>query len=266
MRWYLFFLPILCSSLEVQPWLSDCLEFHFTGSYSYSWFHKVQNGKPQLKHPFHANVFYLGLDFSPTPEWSGDVDVQFADTSQEKFNFRTAALQARYLWLDDIVGEPVSLTTGASFRFTNGVSLRDISCPSHANCDGEINLAMGKEFDFTDCFAMRLWGFGALGQANRGSPWVRGIVAIETNYDCQHKLAVLALMSHGFGRHVRVLVDDFHGYAKIREKSIDLLFRYGYGLGVWGTMRFEYQYRVLAKSCPANVNTVILSYLVPFSF
>jgi hypothetical protein len=267
MRKLLFLLlPLMGSALEVQPWFGDCLEFHFLGSYAYSFFDKVENGKPQLEHTFQSNVAYLGLDFSPTPEWSIDTDIQLADTTQQKFNFRTIALQGRYLWLDDIIGDRVSLATGASARFTNTDSLRDVSCPSHANFDFELNFSMGKEFDVSECWAWRFWGFGALGHANKGSPWVRAILALETNYDDQHKVAFLAEGSNGYGRHSTVLIDDFDGYAKIRQKSIDIGVRYGYRIGVWGTLRFSYMRRVLAKSCPEQVNDFIFSYLLPFSF
>jgi hypothetical protein len=267
MRKFLFLLlPLLGTSLEVQPWFGDCLEFHFLGGYSYSFFKKVENGEPQLQDTFQSNLGYLGLDFSPTPEWSIDTDIQLAETTQEEFNFRSMALQGRYLWLDDIIGDKISLATGGSVRFTNSASLHDVSCPSHANFDFELNFAFGKEFDFSHSWAWRFWGFGALGHANRGSPWVRGILALETNYDDQHKFALLALGSNGYGGHRVVLIDDFNGYAKIRQKSIDLAFRYGYRLGVWGTLRFEYMRRVLAKSCPEQVNSFIFSYLLPFSF
>lgn len=267
MRKFLFLLfPLMASALEVQPWFGDCLEFHFLGSYAYSFFEKVQNGTPQLRSTFQSNVGYVGLDFSPTPEWSIDTDIQVADTTQEKFNFRSVALQARYLWLDDIVGDRVSLATGGNARFTNSASLHDVSCPYHANFDFELNFSIGKEFDVSDSWAWRVWGFGAVGHANRGSPWVRGIVALETNYDDQHKLGFYADGSNGYGRHTHVLIDDFNGYAKIRQKSIDLGVRYGYRIGVYGTLRFEYVRRVLAKSCPEQVNSFIFSYLLPFSF
>lgn len=267
MRKFLFLLiPLLGGALEVQPWFGDCLEFHFLGSYTYSFFNRVQNGVPQLTHTFQSNVGYMGLDFSPTPEWSIDTDLQIADTTKENFNFRSFALQARYLWLDDIIGDRVSFATGGNARFTNTASLRDVSCPYHANFDFELNFSIGKEFDVSDCWAWRIWGFGAVGHANRGSPWVRAIVAIETNYDDQHKFAFLAEGSNGYGRHTTVLIDDFNGYAKIRQKSIDLGFRYGYRVGVYGTLRCEYVRRVLAKSCPAQVNSFVFSYLLPFSF
>ncbi|PIS03047.1 MAG: hypothetical protein COT85_03190 [Chlamydiae bacterium CG10_big_fil_rev_8_21_14_0_10_42_34] len=265
-KWLFALIPLLGSALEVQPWFGDCLEFHFLGSYAYSYFDKVQKGTPQLTSTFQSNVVSLGLDFSPTPEWSVDGDFQVADTTQENFNFRSIALQARYLWLDDIIGDKISLATGGNARFTNTDSLHDVSCPSHANFDFEFNVSLGKEFDASDAWAWRLWGFGAVGHGNRGSPWVRGIVAIETNYDDQHKLAFFAEGSNGYGRHTTVLINDFNGYAKIRQKSIDIGARYGYRIGVWGTLRFEYMRRVLAKSCPQEVNSFIFSYLLPFSF
>ena len=262
----LLLFPFFCGALEMQPWFGDVYEFHFLGTYSYSRFNKVQNGFPQLTSPFQANVVYLGLDFSPSPEWSLDTDLQFADTTQQSFNFRTAAIQARYLWLDDIVGDRVSLTTGANMRITNTSSLEDVSCPSYGNVDFEVNFSIGREFDASDYWRFRLWGFGAVGHANRGSPWVRATLAIETNYDDAHKFAFYAYGTNAYGRHTQVDINDFHGYARIREKSIDLCFRYGYRIGVWGTLRAEYQRRVLAKSYPQNVNTFIIGYLLPFSF
>jgi hypothetical protein len=193
------------------------------------------------------------------------MDLQFADTSAVPFNFRTIALQGRYLWMDDIVGDPISLTTGGSVRVTATSSLKDVSCPSHGNVDFEANFSLGKEWDASDQWRFRTWFFGALGHANRGSPWVRATAAIETNVKDIHKWAVFVDGINGYGRRTHIDVDHFFGYARIREKAIDLRFRYGCGTGVWGTIRLEYIRRVLSKSAPERTNTFVLSYLLPFS-
>lgn len=258
--------PICAMGLEVQPWFGDVYEFHLLSGYTYSRFNKVQNGRPQLTESFNANVIYFGLDFSLSPEWAVDADIQFADTTQMSFNFRTAALQGRYLWLDDIIGDKISLSTGFNARVTPTYALHDISCPSRANIDFELNVSIGKEFEATESWLFRVWGFGCVGHANRGSPWVRGTVALETNIEDQHKLALYADGNNGYGRYPYLSTDHFNGYAKIRTKSIDIGLRYGYRTGVWGTLRFEYARRVLAKAAPAGVNTWIVSYLLPFSF
>jgi hypothetical protein len=266
MKWVaLLLFPWMAFSLEVQPWFGDVYEFHLLTAYDYSRFNTVQRGFPQLTKPFNSNVIYFGLDFSVSPHWSLDTDIQFADTTQMSFNFRTVAFQARYLWLDDIVGDAVSLATGANVRVVSTDSLKDVSCPYYGNADFEANIAMGKEFDVSDECRFRVWGFGAVGHANRGSPWVKAIFSLETNIEDLHKLAFYAEGSSSYGSQTRVNIDHFHGYAKIRQKSIDLGIRYGYRIGVWGTMRFEYVRRVLAKSCPQNVNSFVVSFLLPFS-
>lgn len=266
MRFLFFLLPVYLFSLEVQPWFGDVYEFHFLGSYAYSTFDRVQNGVPQLTSPFNANVLSLALDFSPSPEWSVDADLQFADTTKERPNFRSSAFQMRYLWKDDIVGDKVSFATGANARFVNTASLRDVSCPYHSHLDFEVNFSLGKELEASESVRFRTWAFGAVGHGIRGSPWVRAIVSLEANVDDQHKFAFYAEGMNGYGRHTRVYIDHFNGYGKIRQKSIDIGFRYGFRLGVWGTLRAEYARRVLAKSCPQVVNTVMFSYLLPFSF
>lgn len=259
-------LPLALCALEVQPWFGDVYEFHSLTSYAYGRFRHVQGGVPQLNGPFQTNVLYEGLDFSPSPVWSVDGDIQFAATTQMNFNFRTAAIQARYLWLDDIIGDRISLATGFSTRFTPSYALHDISCPSRSNADFEVNFSLGKELEATDNWLFRLWAYGSVGHGITGSPWVRAIAAIETNIHNQHKMALYADGTNGYGRHSHLSTDHFNGYARIRNKSIDIGFRYGYQIGVWGTIRAEYIRRVLAKASPAQVNTWAVSYLLPFSF
>jgi len=257
--------PLLGCALEIQPWFGDVLEVHSLTSHTYSRFDKVQGSRPRYDSLFQSHLIYEGLDFSPTAVWSIDADLQFADTTAASFNWRSAALQGRYLWLDDIIGDPVSFATGVSVRATSSASLRDVSCPYHGNVDLGVNFSIGKEYDVNDDWRFRIWAYGAVGHANRGSPWVQAVVALETNYDECHKWAIWADGSNGYGRHTHIDVSHFYGYAKYRQKSIDLGIRYGHKVGVWGTLRFEYIRRVLAKTCPQDVNNFVVSFLLPFS-
>src|SRR3990167_6041625 len=125
-RWILaLLLPLSGTALEVQPWFGDVYEFHFLGSYAFSCFDSVQNSRPPYHHFFYSNLFYSGLEFSPSPVWDIDGDLQLANTSEVPFNFRTAAIQARYLWQDDIIGDPMSFATGGNIRATATSSLKD---------------------------------------------------------------------------------------------------------------------------------------------
>ncbi len=253
-------------ALEVSPWFGNVYEFHLLTGFDYSWFDHVANSRPSFNQHFIERVYYADLEFCPSPDWSLDTDIQLADTTQMNFGFREWGFQFRYLWLDDLVGDPITLNTGARVNVVGTSALRDVSDPYHGNADFELNFALGKELEARDWWLWRLWAYGGVGHANRGSPWVRGIVSIETYIDEMHKFSIWAEGINGYGRRTHIDVDHFNGYAKVRQKSIDLGVRYGLRLGVWGTLRFEYIRRVLAKVCPEDVNTLGVSFLLPFSF
>ncbi len=265
---YLYFilLPFSLFGLEVQPWFGDVYEFDFLGGYAYSRYPQVEGANPGLTSPSNDHLLFSDLEFSFSPVWSADVDIEFVETPRQSFGFRSFGMQIRYLWLDDIIGDPISLATGLSARIVSTTSLHDVSCPYHGNVDVELNVSLGKEFDNFQFWRFRVWGYGALGMSNRGSPWLRGIAAFEGNWDDQHKWGIFMVGSHGYGREQTIDVNHFFGYGRIRQKSLDLGVRYGYRFGVWGTLRVEYIRRVMAKLCPERVNTFVISYLLPFSF
>lgn len=258
----------ICSlqALEVEPWLGEIYEFHFLSSYSYSFYSSVEGSTAPLKGTSKDHLLYFDLEFPFSPDWACDADLQFVDTPRQSFSYRAAALQLRYLWLDDIVGDPVSLTTGFNLRYTSSRSLHDVSCPYHANVDFQANFSIGKEFDQFEFWRLRIWGYGNLGIANRGSPWMSAILGLEGNFDERHKWGIYADGRHGFGRRTWINISDFNGYAKIRYKAIDIAFQYGYRFGVYGTLKAAYSRRLLAKRYPQRMNTFLISYLLPFSF
>jgi hypothetical protein len=263
---FLSILPLPLLSLDRQPWLGGIYEFYFLSGFAYERYPRVQGASPPAPHPTNVYLAFADLEFAFTPEWTVDTDIEFVQTPVQDFGFRSWALQLRYLWLDDIVGDPISLTTGGNLRIVSKKSLHDVSCPYHANVDMEVNISMGKEFDLFDYWRFRIWGYGALGMANRGSPWIRSMAAIEGNYHEEHKWAIYADGCHTYGRRRSIDPNHFYGYAKVRQKSWDLIFRYGYRFGSAGTLRFEYIRRVAARLCPEDVNTFVISYLLPFSF
>jgi len=262
----LLFLPLQLIGLERQPWFSDVYEFHFLGGYTYSYYSKVNHAINQLTSTSNDHLLSFGLEFSPDPNWSIDGDLEFVQTPRQHFGFRSIGVQGRYLWKDDIIGDPVSFTTGFNFRFTSPRSLKDVSCPHHANADFQFNFALGKELDYFRFWRYRIWGFGEIGFANAGSPWFEGLFSLEGNYDDLHKWAAFLYGGHGYGRNSFVDINRFRGYGKIRYKFVDVGARYGYRLNVWGSLRFEYVRRVFAKAYPEHVNFFTFSYLLPFSF
>lgn len=265
MRRLLLLLPISLFGLEIQPWFCDMWEFSFTPSYTYGRFHSVQNGDPQLKKPFNEHLLTFDLEVSPSPHWDMDADVEFADTTAVSMALRSGAFQIRYLWLDDVACDPVSLTTGISARGVASRSLKDISCPYHFHTNFEVNTSIGKEWDHGFDWHMRLYGFGAIGVANRGYPWVTAFAMFEGNIHCTHRLGIFAEAYVGFGNQAHVHTNHFNGYADIRHRNIDTGVKYTYVFEIWGHLSFAYTRRVYARSFPENVNFFTVSYMLPFS-
>ncbi len=259
-------LPASIFALEVQPWLGEPWEFHLISAYTYSRFTHVQNGHPQLHHPQNDQLLSFALAAACGPKWAFDTELEFVNTPVQRWGYRSFAAQGRYLWSDDVMGDAVSFATGLNIRTVSSKSLEDVSCPYHSYGNFEVTGSLGKEWDRETLWIVRTFGFGAVGMANRGAPWVRLLASIEGNHDNRHRFALFSEGYFGFGHKETVDPDDFHGYANISHRSIDVGARYSYVFDIWGHLSLTYLYRPYAHAFPQNVNFITLSYNLPFSF
>jgi hypothetical protein len=258
-------LPLQLLALQKEPWLGDFWEFELDSAYTLSRYHTVSKAKKPLKHPANDHLIYIDLGVAPSVSWAVDVDFELVDTPRRPFGFQSAALQYRYQWLDDISGDPLSVTTGLSFREVFSKSVRDINCPYHSYANAEINLSLGKEWADPPFWKYRSYLFTALGMANRGSPWARARFVWGYNHKDQQQWELFAEGYFGFGQKQEVNIDHFHGYASIRHQSIDAGIAYRYFFTLWGSLGLEYAYRLYAHSFPAHVNFFTVRYQLPFS-
>ena len=268
MHKWLLLLPISLCALEVQPWFREEWEFNFDSSFTYSRYRDVQGAHPQLKATSNDHVLAFDLGVATSETWAFDVDIEFADTPRQKMGLRSSAFQLRYQWLDDIPGDPVTLITGASIRGVSGHSLKDVSCPYHYYANYELSFTLGKEWyqQLDPHWMIRAYLTAAAGIANRGAPWANFLAVLEGHPGPAHRLGLFGMSYLGFGSHIHIDVDHFHGYASIRHRSIDVGATYAYVFEDWGTLRFAYTRRVFARLFPENVNFFTVSYSLPFTF
>lgn len=257
--------PLTLFGLNMEPWFCNLLEFTFTPSYTYSKYRDVQNGHPQLSSASHDHLLTFDLSVPPVPQWEVDFDLEFADTPRQSMGFRSSAVQVRYLCLDDIIGDPVSLTLGSSVRGVSHHSLHDVSCPYHSRVNFEINSSLGREWDTGATWRIRTYGFASLGLANRGFPWTRGFALLEGHFATAQRLALFGEGYFGLGPRSRVNTRRFNGYAFIHHQSVDVGLQYTYHFEIWGHLSLAYTRRLYAHSFPKNVNFFTVSYMLPFS-
>jgi hypothetical protein len=266
MRRALLLLPSLLFGLDREPWFTNMWEFNFRPKYTYSYYPSVQGAIQKHQTTSHDNFLTFDLGVCPLDSLSVDVDLEFADTPIQKMGYRSSAVQARYQWLDDIVGDFATITTGAIFRGVSRHGLKDPSCPYHSDVNGALNFSIGKEWDKDQYWTVRMFGYGAGGIANHGSCFAHYLVSIQTNTHNHHRFGLFNEGYFGFGHKESLNIDRFHGYASIHHQSLDVGIRYSYVFPIWGHFTLMYTRRVYAKLFPQDVNFFTMSYTLPFSF
>lgn len=270
MKWILLVLPLGLSAmsvpmpLQMEPWLGDPYAFQAQVTYGYSHYPNVQNASVPLDKASNDQLVAGSIEWC-LQNWDFELEAEFVNTPRQPWGYRAAALQLRYLWLDDVACDPVSLLTGCIVQNTNSRSLRDVSCPYHANMNFELNATLGKEWCSASQWLLRGYGFLGVGMGNRGSPWLRGQLSFQMNLESRHQGQLFALGYFGFGDETRVDTAHFRGWAKFRHQSIDLGGSYRYLFDCWGNLALDLSYRVFARTFPKQLFAISLTYTLPFS-
>ncbi len=266
MKWLFFlFSPLALFGFVIEPWYREIAEFQFRPAYSYRYYPSVSQGRNSSSYHSHDHMIDLNLGVQFWPNWDFQLESDFSHTRRLNWGTQRFGLQIRYLLLDDVTGDPVSLSLNLQSYFVPTRNMRDVSSPYHAQGNIELGAAIGKEIDKTYNWLFRFWGVLGVGTANRGYPWARPLLAVEMKFQERHKLKIFSEGYVGFGHHHRVNIDHFNGYSKIAHRSVDLGLNYTYLFKIWGSLGVQYAYRVYAHSFPQNASTFRVEYRLPFS-
>ena len=118
----LFFFPCFLFGFELQPWYPTVGEFNLRSAYSFCYYPSVSQGRPYHSHD-HRLDLNLGVQF-----WSNwDVELESGFLHSRRLNWGTerVGLQLRHLFLDDVAGDPISLSIGLQGFYVPTRSLRD---------------------------------------------------------------------------------------------------------------------------------------------
>lgn len=242
-------LPVFISATDLSPWTGYDVELH-------------PRVTPVVqKYPSHTNVL-MGFGIEGSYDvWQVDFEVNVARTHKRELSLDDVRLTARYQLLNDILGDPVTLTAGLTLINTTRQTLHDPDLFHKGLVEGELHVAIGQEISCQEYWTTRVWGAGLLGIANRGFPWVRLIGAWEKNWWNQNELGVFADFLCGFGNK-SFHPHHFHGYGSVHHQSLDVGVSYKI---YWDcdVITLGYSYRVFANNYPKNVSTFLLNLMIP---
>ncbi len=268
MRAWIFGFLVLCTkllALEQSPWLGTYFSTLFAPSFTYYTFRRVEGARPQLSQRYNVRLLTLDLGFTPSSRSDGELEAEFVHSPVQNWGYRSVALQMRYLCLNDLEGDPVSIMMGVNLREVNTQSLRDVSMPYHAQWNVEGTLAVGKEWAHGAFWDTHAWGLAGFGMGNQGYPWVRLLGVWQKNWENRHRLNCFTESYWGFGSKNHVNPNHFHGWGNYAHASVDIGTGYGYHTAFWGTIGIEYAYRLFAHTYPQNVQFLVAYWKLPFS-
>ncbi|MEX1012192.1 MAG: hypothetical protein WD595_00040 [Waddliaceae bacterium] len=196
--------------------------------------------------------------------YAAEAEILLAETKSNPFGFDSTKITLRYRWLDDIIGDYMSVVFGTSYIQTVTKRRDDISSFHHGNVEGEFHVSAGKEFSCGHFWYSRYWGLAAIGVADKGSPWLRGHLQFDYNHFDLHRYGIFLQTLVGLGNQKLNLNQPFHGYGPIHHQSVNVGVEYRYDSFCFGILEVEYKRRLFARNFPEDVNLFKLTYTYPF--
>lgn len=251
------------NATETKPWLGNVFEFEFRPSLTYQGYTRLSSGSKAQK--YSSSDLFLNVSLSNAlPSFGLEIEVLGARTRRQRSDVDQVKMTGRYVWRDDIAGDPLSIVSGLSFIQAFHPSLKDVSSFHHGISEAELFLSVGKEYPQDTVWVSRWWSvFGIGAAAHRGSPWFRLNMAYEKCFCGQHELRLLLNTLWGTG-HQRLHLHHFNGYGPVQHQSVDLGFRYTHLLEFFGNASLEYSYRVHARNFPEYTHRVTAQILYTF--
>jgi len=261
-------MPTLIFATELAPWFSTNLEIQSRLDAELYTYHSV-NGRGPYLHRNDCAKFYHGSLLLPFEYMIGEgfcaeLEATVADTRYQDWRLDNMRLTARYKWLNDITGDPVSLVTGLTLTQAFTSSLRDISSFHHGRAEMEAHVSIGREVTSGASWKSRWWTLLAVGLADQGTEWIRTHSEWEKNWCDRHAAAIFLDTLWGMGSRSLHTLNHFHGYGLIRHQSVDLGLNYHYLTASGGTFEASYAYRVFARNFPQDSQLIKLSLIYPF--
>jgi hypothetical protein len=260
----LWALPIPMPLQTTDPWLGDAYAFRGRAQYGYGHYSNVKDAKVPLKSASNDQLLAGAFGWC-LEKWDVETAAEFVHTPRQPWGYRAAAVQVRRLFLDDVACDPVSFMMGCIAQNTNSRSLKDVSCPYHANFNLEFNGAVGKEWCLPSGLFLRSFAFFGIGTGNRGYPWARAKLSIQGRVRDHHQGELFALGYFGFGHKQRVNTDHFYGWAKFGHESLDIGLSYRYFFDCWGDLALDLTCRPFTRVFPEELFAIFLTYTLPFS-
>lgn len=259
--------PSKLQSLDLTPWYGQdkLLKLHSWATYQY---YPTLDTAQGTVHQANNNLFVgSSLSIASNNKYAAEIESSFFRTNLHTFSMENVRITVRRQWLNDIVGDPFTLVTGATITAPSSRALHDYNTIYHGKVEIEGHAALGRECASGALWNSRWWGALALGKADQGCPWLRGRATWEKNFCNQHQCRVFAEGAGGSGHKRLTLNSPFLGYGKIAYRTLDAGAGYSFLVDDYGkTITAEYSYRIFGRNAPMQAHNVTICIMLPIGF
>lgn len=253
MKRFFSFFVCYCSFIgahDLSPWMKNELEMRSYAEYTFQSFDRVETFCKNKKYCARDHFLSLGLG-SSIFQWSGNVEIVGAKTKRQDYNIDNLNLSLTKHVYSDVIGDPFALAMGVKVIQAFKNSLHDVSSFHHGQFEVEFHLSAGKECSPSSYWLNRYWVLGAVGQADRGYPWLRGAFVLEKQWWPKHRMTFLTEVLVGTGKK-EINICNFVGYGPIAHRSIDVTIQYHYLMDCALELAISYAYRPYSRNFPEN--------------
>jgi len=259
--WFLIF-PSLAMSIDYSPWLGEMLVFDWRNTLLYQNYSEIDSDN-HLKNDS-ANDLFLTTSLSTSVlDFGLQIEATQAFTHRQQGSLDNLGATLKYVYWDDVAGDPFSITLGLSLIQAFRWSVHDISAFHHGKAESELFVSVGKETACLDEWTYRWSSTAALGLADVGSPWLRFNWEYEYKWPEEDVWKVFCHTLFGLGDK-SLNQYHFNGYGAVEHQSVDLGVSYTYLSNYLGKICFHYSRRLYAKNFPANTNLFLIEIFYDF--
>lgn len=249
---------------DYKPWYGRVFELNTAADIRFQLFNHVNTHDHFRDNSHHGlntrKELDTFIDLSASMALDQDIALQLEviglQSKLHSFRMDAIRLTPRYRLLNDIVGDPVSLSLGMTLSSIFSGVRKNIATFDHGGMAAEAHISIGREISCMQFWTSRTWGVLGVGIADVGSPWLRANFSYEHNFLDTHRLRIFTESLFGFGSD-NLNQFRFHGYGSIDYQAIDLGVRYTYQADYGVLFSCGYGYRVYARNCPENVNFIL---------
>lgn len=252
-------------ALQTKPWLGNWLEFEGSLYQTHTESHHVATRHATKEKELHSELTTASLEFMPLADLSTELELDLAKTQKKPYGFEAVKGGFRYSWLNDLAGDPVSLTTGLAISLSTASRVKDLSSKEHGVFETAVQVACGREFGYTEESYWHVWLATGAGLASSGSPWLGGEIHFKHVFQKEHSLDLFVQGEKCFSSHDLSHLSQFHSWSRVRYEYEEVGVKYAIKKEALGSLFLQLTRRIHARFCPTQTWSVQLGIDIPFS-